>query len=71
MNLKIFPILGVVHSTLNSEMNLKIFPILGGPFHNFLPWTQKWKFCIDIFYGVSCNIKHIADISNLHFQNKK
>ena len=25
----------------------------GGPFHNFWSWTQKCKFCIDIFYRVS------------------
>ena len=71
MNLKIFPIFERSIRqllTLNSEMNLKIFPILRGPFHNFWPSTQKWKFCIDIFYGVSCNIKCITDISNLHFQ---
>ena len=30
--------------------------------------TQKCKFCIDIFYGVSCNMKHITAISNLHLQ---
>ena len=53
---------------LNSEMNLKIFLILGGPFHNFSSWTQRWKFCINIFCGVSYNIKHITSISNLHFQ---
>ena len=28
--------------TLNSEMNLKLFSNPGGPFHNFLSWTQKW-----------------------------
>ena len=33
-------------------------------------WTQKCKFCIDIFYGVSCNIKCITAISNLHLQEK-
>ena len=54
---------------LNSEMKLKIFPIpRGGTFHNFSSWTQKWKIYIDIFYGVSCNIKHITAISNLYFQ---
>ena len=42
--------------------------IQGGPFHNFSSWTQKWKIYIDIFYGVSYNIKHITAISNLHFQ---
>ena len=37
---------------------------------NFWSWTQKCKFCIDIFYGVSCNIKHITAILNLHLQEK-
>ena len=37
---------------------------------NFWSWTQKCKFCIDIFYGVSCNIKCITAISNLHLQEK-
>ena len=36
----------------------------------FWCWTQKCKFCIDIFDGVSCNIKHITAISNLHLQWK-
>ena len=40
----------------------------GGPLHNLWSWTQIWKLCIDIFYGVSCNIKCITAISNLHFQ---
>ena len=26
------------------------------------------QFCIDIFYVVSCNIKHITTISNVHLQ---
>ena len=40
-----------------------------GPFHhNFWCWTQKCKFSIDIFYGISYNIKHITAISNLHLQ---
>ena len=71
MNLKMFPILGGSIPQLlilNSEMNLKFFQSGGVPFHNFWPWTQKWKFCIDIFYGVSFNIKHITAISNLYFQ---
>ena len=38
------------------------------PFHNFWSWTQKLKFGIDNFYGVSSNIKCITDISNLYFQ---
>ena len=43
----------------------------GPPFHNFSSWTQKWKIYIDIFYEVSCNIKYITAISNLHLQYKK
>ena len=38
-----------------------------GPFHNFWSWTAKWKIYIDIFYGVSCNIKHITAISSHAF----
>ena len=74
MNLNIFQIIGGSIAqllTLTSEMNLKNFPILWGPFHNFSPWTQKWKFCIDIFYRVSYHIKCITDISNLHFSIAK
>ena len=37
---------------------------------NFWSWTQKCKFCTDIFYGVSCNIKCITAISNLHSKEK-
>ena len=40
----------------------------GGLFHNVWSWTQKWKIYIDIFYGVSCNIKHITAIWNLYLQ---
>ena len=40
----------------------------GGPFHNLWSWTEKWQIYIDIFYEVSCNIKHITAISNVHFQ---
>ena len=46
----------------------KIIQTWEAPFHNFSSWTQKWKIYIDIFYGVSYNIKHITAISNLHFQ---
>ena len=53
-------------------MKLKNFPMLvsrvGGTFNNFWSWTQKWKIYIDIFYGVSSNIKHITAISNVYFQ---
>ena len=38
---------------------------------NFWSWTQKCTFCIDIFYGVSYNIKCITAISILHFQKRK
>ena len=41
-----------------------------GPFHNLWSWTEKWKIYTDIFYGVSCNIKCITPISNLHLQYK-
>ena len=45
---------------------------------NFWCWSQKCKFCIDIYHGVSCNIKHImggvnhlstfdADLRNVSF----
>ena len=37
---------------------------------NFWCWTQKCKLCIDIFYGISCNIKHITAILNLHLEEK-
>ena len=40
----------------------------GGSITTFWCSTQKCKFCIDIFYGVSCNMKHITAISNLHLQ---
>ena len=53
---------------LNSEMNLKIFPILGGSIPQLLILNWEMKDYIDIFYGVSCNIKCITGISNLHFQ---
>ena len=43
-------------------------PGVGGLFHNFWSWTEEWNIYIDIFYGVSCNIKHITAIWNLHFQ---
>ena len=51
-------------------------PGVGGLFHNFWgvhstdfwSWIEKWNIYIDIFYEVSCNIKHITAISNLHFQ---
>ena len=36
------------------------------PFHNFWPWTQKWKFGIDIFYGVSSN--H-GGVHSTHFKS--
>ena len=64
-----------VHSTIfDTELRneFKNFSNPGeGPFHNLWSWTQKLKFGIDIFYGVSSNIECITDISNLHFQYKK
>ena len=53
---------------LKSEMKLKNFPKWGVHCTTFPSWTQKWKIYIDIFYGVSCNIKHITAFSNLHSQ---
>ena len=37
-------------------------------YFNFWCWSQKCKFGIDIFHGVSSNIKHITAISNVHLQ---
>ena len=71
---KIFPILGCPFHNFWSwtqKWILKYFKSWRNPFQNFWPWTQKLKFGIDISYGVSCNIKYITDISNLHFQYKK
>ena len=64
---------GYIPQLLNlySEMKLKNFPMLVfGGVHSttFESWTQKWKIYIDIFYGVSCNIKHVTAIWNLYFQ---
>ena len=59
-----------VHSTtFDPELRneFKNFPIWGA-FHNFWSWTQKWKIYIHTFYEVSCSIKHITAISNLHLQ---
>ena len=61
------------HWTVQAKVEFLKFPPdvrsgVGGPFHNFWSWTEKWNIYIDIFYGVSCNIKHITAISNLHFQ---
>ena len=67
-----------LHASLESTCKSRISKI-STRFHNqgevdqsfnFWSWTQKCKFCIDIFYGVSCNIKSIAAISNLHSQEK-
>ena len=62
--------LGVHCTTFDPEVRneVKNFSKMGGPLHNFSSWTQKWKIYIDIFYGVSCNIKHITAFSNLHSQ---
>ena len=59
------------HWTVHGKVDFLKFPqdvSFGGPFQNFSSWTQKWKIYIDIFYGVSYNIKHITAISNLDFQ---
>ena len=62
------------HASLESTCKSRISKIStrcqnwGDPFHNFWCWIQKCKFCIDIFYGVSCNIKHIK-YSKLTFSN--
>ena len=59
---------------LNSELKLTNFPMLDGggvystPFATFDSELRKWKIYIDIFYRVSCNIKHITAIWNLYFQ---
>ena len=63
-----------LHSSFESACKSRISKIStrcqnqGGwsPFY-FWSWSQKWRLCIDIFYGVSCNIKYI---SNLHLQEK-
>ena len=47
-----------VHAKVAFQKSLPDVTFKGGPFHNFWSWTQKWKIYIDIFYGVSCNIKH-------------
>ena len=61
-----------VHASLDSTWKSRFSKIstdvsFGGPFQNFSSWTQKWKIYIDIFYGISYNIKHITAISNLYF----
>ena len=74
MNSKFFQSWGVHSTTFDPELRNEfknIFKSWRDPFQNFWPWTQKLKFGIDIFYGVSSNIKCITDISNLHFQYKK
>ena len=42
----------------------------GNQFSNFWSWTEKCKIYIDIFYWVSCNIKHITAISNCILNRK-
>ena len=41
---------------------------IGGLIPQLLILNWKCKIYIDIFYRVSCNIKHITSISDLHFQ---
>ena len=48
------------HWRVHAKVEFPRFQIC--PFHNFWCWTQKHTFCIDIFYGVSCNIKCITAI---------
>ena len=62
-----------LHTSLESTCKSRISNISTrcqnwGVNHNFWCWTQKCRFCFDIFYGVSCNITCITAISNLHFQ---
>ena len=62
---------GVYSTTFDPELRIEVkkFSYVGGGlFHNFWSWAQKWKIYIDIFYRVSCNIKHITAIWNLYFQ---
>ena len=42
----------------------------GSTFNYFSSHTENCKMYIDIFYGVSCNIRHITAISHMHFQWK-
>ena len=56
--------------SLPQKWTQKIFPILEAPVHNFWSWTEKFKIYLDIFYGISCNIKCITAISHLHFHTK-
>ena len=63
-----------VHASLESTCKSRISDTStrcqnqGGSITTLQCSTQKCKFCIDIFYGVSCNMKHITAISNLHLQ---
>ena len=63
-----------LHASLDSTFKSRISKMsmrcqsCRGPFHNFGSWTQKWKIYIDIFYGVSCNVRCNTAISNVHFQ---
>ena len=64
-----------LHASLESTCKSRISKIAtrcqnwgGQSSFNFWCWSQKCKFCIDIFHGVSCIIKHITAISNVHSQ---
>ena len=64
-----------LHASLESTCKSKISKIAttcqnqgGQSSFNFWCWSQKCKFGIDIFHGVSSNIKHITAISNVHLQ---
>ena len=62
---------GVYSTTFDTKLRNEVKKISnpgGGIFHNFSSWIQIWKIYIDIFYRVSCNIKHITSISNLYLQ---
>ena len=56
---------------LKSEMNLKIFPIWGCFIPQLLILNSEMKDLHWYLIWLSCNIKHITAISNLHFNRKQ
>ena len=56
---------------LKSEMNLKIFPIWGCFIPQLLILNSEMKDLHWYLVWLSCNIKHITPISNLHYQQKR
>ena len=56
---------------LKSEMNLKIFPIWGCFIPQLLILNSEMKDLHWYLVWLSCNIKHITAISNLHFNRKQ